>query len=138
MLIVALQIVATLASADCGELCSEEAARHYARLNAAAAMTRRDSERAAFLVRANNGRLRAIVWQAGEAAEASYKGPIPAGCIAIIHTHPIAAPQPSRRDLAEAQRIRMPIVVITPDSVTVARTDGASAQLFGAGWTRVR
>jgi proteasome lid subunit RPN8/RPN11 len=138
MFIMALHFAVTLTAADCGYLCSEEAVGHYARLNARAALTRRDSERAAFLVRTNDGELRAIVWQAGQATEASHKGPIPARCVAIIHTHPTAAPHPSRRDLAEAQRIQLPIVVITPDSVTVARTDGAAVQLFGRGWTRVR
>jgi hypothetical protein len=105
-------------------------------LNAVAGLTRRDSERAAFLVRDDKGRLRAVSWPAGETAEASYKGRIPARCIAVIHTHPIAAPQPSRRDIAEAQRIQLPIVVITPDRVTVATTNGSTMQLFAEGWTR--
>jgi proteasome lid subunit RPN8/RPN11 len=136
MLTIVLPFLAALTSGPCEELCHAEAARHYAQLNATAALTRRDSERAAFLVRSNDGRLRAIPWQPGDAIEASHKGPVPARCIAIMHTHPIAAPQPSRRDVAEAQRIRLPIVVITPDSVTVALTDGTTIQLFGPGWTR--
>ncbi len=129
-------LVATVSSAPCGQLCSAEAIRHYAMLNAVAGLTRRDSERAAFLVCDGKGRLRAIAWLAGESTEASYKGRIPARCIAVIHTHPIIAPQPSRRDIAEAQRIQLPIVVITPERVTVATTDGNTIQLFGEGWTR--
>ena len=120
------------------DLYSPEAVQHYARLNAAAALTRRDSERAAFLVRRDDGTLRTIAWQAGDTTEASYKGRIPVGCIAIIHTHPIAAPHPSRRDLAESQRLNLPIVVITPDGVTAALPDGSSTQLFGGKWTSRR
>ena len=126
------------AVSSCGELCSDEAVRHYAMLNAVAGLTRRDLERAAFLVHDDKGRLRAIAWLAGETTEASYKGRIPARSIAIVHTHPIAAPQPSRRDIAEAQRIQLPIVVITPDRITVATRDGNTTQLFGEGWTRAR
>jgi proteasome lid subunit RPN8/RPN11 len=131
---IALPLLAALSS--CGDLCSAEAAGHYARLNAMAALTRRDSERAAFLVQNDEGRLRIVPWQPGDATEASYRGRIPRGCIAIIHTHPIAAPRPSRRDVAEAQRLKLPIVVITPDAITVARTDGSVAEILGAGWTR--
>jgi len=113
------------------DLYSSEAAQHYAKLNAIAALNRRESERAAFLVRRHDGTLRTIPWQPGDATEATYKGRIPAGCIAIIHTHPIAAPQPSRRDLAESRRLNLPIIVITPDSVNAAMPDGTTTQLSG-------
>jgi hypothetical protein len=119
------------------ELASADAALHYARLNALAASTRRDSERAAFLVRRDDGRLGAIAWQPGGTTEAAYRGRIPPGCLAILHTHPAAAPEPSRRDRAESARLRLPIVVITPDRVTAAMPDGSTPELFGPGWTRL-
>ncbi len=78
MLTIVFPLLAALTSGPCEEFCNAEAARHYARLNAAAALTRRDSERAAFLIRGNDGRLHAIPWQPGDAIEASHKGPIPA------------------------------------------------------------
>jgi proteasome lid subunit RPN8/RPN11 len=133
-----LAIVLMLAvSADpCGELCHADAVEQYARLNTLASMARYEKERAAFLVRRPDGRLTAVTWQAGDSAEASHTGHIPSRCVAIIHTHPLVAPQPSKHDVAEAQRIGLPIVVITPQSVTVATPQGTTDQLFGAGWTR--
>src|SRR5439155_3487477 len=102
------------------ELCHSDALEQYVRLNALASMTRYQSERAAFLVRRPDGRLTTLAWQAGENAEASYTGSIPLRCVAVIHTHPARSPQPSKHDLAEARRIGLPIVVITPQSVIAA------------------
>ena len=120
MLILALQL---LAVSSCGDLCSPEAVDLYARLKALAASNRYQSERAAFLVRTDAG-LRAVMWQAGELTEAVYRGPVPKRCLAVIHTHPAIAPQPSRQDIAEARRLRMPIVVVTSGSVIAALPDG--------------
>jgi proteasome lid subunit RPN8/RPN11 len=127
-----LAIVLLLAlSADaCGELCHDDAFEQYARLNALASMTRYESERAAFLVRRLDGRLTTVAWHVGEHAEASCTGRIPVGCVAIIHTHPVRSTQPSKHDVTEAQRIGLPIVVITPQSVTVATPQGATVRLL--------
>jgi proteasome lid subunit RPN8/RPN11 len=132
----AIVLFASLTLASCGELCSTEAIQLYARLNAAAAMARHESELGAFLVRRSDGHLTALRWQPGEAAGATYTGRIPPGCIAIIHTHPIVAPQPSRHDIAEALRLRLPIVVITPQAISVATPEGTTTQLFDSGWNR--
>ena len=117
-----------------GELSQIDAVEHYARLNALAALTRYQSERAAFLVRGPDGRLTIVPWPPGDRAEASYVGRIPQRCLAVIHTHPAASPQPSKQDVSEAQRIGLPIVVITPQSVTVATPEGTTLQLLDAGW----
>ncbi len=132
----AIGLVVVLSAGACGDLCTTGAVEHYAQLNALAALTRYDSERAAFLVRRVDGRLVVVAWPAGGPADAEYRGRIPLGCVAVIHTHPSRTPQPSRRDIAEARRIGIPIVVITSQSVTVAMPTGATAQLFSAGWSR--
>ena len=119
-----------------GELFQGDAVNQYVRLNALASKTRYESERAAFLIRRPDGRLTTIAWQAGDTAEASYTGRIPLRCVAVIHTHPVVAPQPSKHDTAEAQRIGLAIIVITPQSVTVATPQGTTRQLLGIGWTR--
>ena len=129
-------LVLAVSAGTCGELCQPDAIAHYGRLNALASLKRYESERAAFLVRRADGGLTTIPWHAGENAKASYTGRIPARCIAIIHTHPPAAPRPSAHDLAEARRLGLPIVVITSEVITVATPKGTAEQLFEAGWMR--
>jgi len=122
---------------SCGVLCSPEAIRSYTQLNALSGLTRRDNERAGFLIMRDQGRLDLLIWQAGEATEATYIGHIPTACVAVIHTHPVRARNPSHRDVQEAQRIGLPIVVITPDAITAAMPDGTTVQLLGSGWKRL-
>ena len=114
------------------ELCRADAVDIYKQLLTLASMGRYESERAAFLVRAADGRLTSVVWQAGDHAEASYTGRIPSRCIAVIHTHPVGSPLPSKHDVIEAQRIGLPIVVITPQSVTVATPQGTARIILTA------
>jgi len=132
----AIILLLAISTDACGELCHNDAVEQYAHLNALAAMRRYESERAAFLVRRLDGRLTIVAWPPGDHADASYTGRIPPGCVAVIHTHPAASPQPSKQDMAEAQRIGVPIVVITPQSVTVATPEGATVQLLSGDWAR--
>jgi proteasome lid subunit RPN8/RPN11 len=53
---------------------------------------------------------------------ATYRGRIPDRTLAIIHTHPNARPNPSPDDIATAQKLGMPVYVVTRSMVT--RTDG--------------
>jgi hypothetical protein len=132
----AIMLMLSIHFSVCGELCQSDARDQYARLKVLAMKTRYQAEYAAFLVRRADGGLGVVDWQEGNYAETKYKGTIPLRCIAVIHTHPLVAPQPSKHDQAEALRIGIPIVVITHDSVTVATPQGTIAQLFGVGWSR--
>lgn len=137
MFITWLRFVTLLATVECGDLCSAAAIRGYAKLNAAASLTRHANERAAFIVRRpSDGSLTLVMWHAGDAAEASWSGRIPAGTIAIAHTHPPSTPDPSRKDVQESARLRIPIVVITPRRVTIVEIDGTPREVLGDGWTR--
>jgi hypothetical protein len=129
-------LLLAVSATTCGELCQPDAIAHYGRLNTLASLTRYQSERAAFLVRRSDGGLTTVPWPAGEHAKASYTGHIPAHCVAIIHTHPRKAPRPSVHDVAQAKRLGLPIIVITPRSITVATPRGTTEQLFEEGWTR--
>ena len=129
-------LLLAVSASTCGELCQPDAIAQYGRLNALASLKRYESERAAFLVRRSDGGLTTVPWHAGEHAKASYTGRVPARCVAIIHTHPKIAPRPSAHDLAEAQRLGLPIVVITSQSITVATPKGTTEQLFEEGWTK--
>jgi hypothetical protein len=78
-------------------------------------------ERAAFIVDRGNGELECIVWQlSNERERATFRGAIPAGTIAIIHTHPFNMPWPSDQDEKEAHRLGIPIYALTPLTVTKA------------------
>lgn len=87
------------------------------------------SEQGAFVVREADARLRLIHWRPGTVTEVSSNGPMPAHCIAIAHTHPVSDVEPSKHDRAEAQRLGLPIVVVTPFAITAAWPDGTISRL---------
>ena len=74
-------------------------------------------ERAGFLV-FDEGRFRLVLWPPTHKFHAEeWNGPIPKGTVAVVHTHPPGQPAPSTHDRAEAQRVGIPMLVITPASV---------------------
>jgi proteasome lid subunit RPN8/RPN11 len=116
-------------------LCGAEAFAHYAELLQIVPLERVDYEKAAFLLQEPDGQLRTLFWNDREIGVARYTGAMPAHCIAVIHTHPVFLKEPSLGDRREAQRIALPIVVITPQAVTVAWPDGTTSYLVdGLGW----
>lgn len=79
------------------------------------------TERAAFIVDRGDGSLECVAWpQHYERERATFTGVVPAGTIAIIHTHPINVPMPSEQDEKESRRLGIPIYVLTPLEVTKA------------------
>ena len=89
------------------------------------ALWRDSSESAAFLVRGNDGELQCLVWPTtNEYKGQSFRGQIPEGTVAIIHTHPGAAYQPSAGDARQARDIGLPIFVLTQSHVTAVDADG--------------
>ena len=97
----------------------------YDTLLAESGYGRLSQERAAFLIREDDGTLTLEPWARGGFRHASWRGTIPQRTIAILHTHPAGEAQPSARDRQEAQRLGVPVVVITSDSVIAAMPDGA-------------
>jgi hypothetical protein len=98
---------------------------------------KRPQERAAFLVLHEHQRFACVVWPPSFGYRSErWSGPIPDGTVAIVHTHPEHEPQPSSFDVAEAERIGVPILVLTNDSVTVAYPSSKRvATLAGRAWT---
>ncbi len=85
---------------------------------------RMDVEAAAFLVRDSDS-WSVVPWgDTRRFREQQFTGAIPRGTVAIVHTHPRSLPSPSAGDYREAERLGMPIVVLTPRSITVARPGG--------------
>lgn len=104
----------------------------FASLVARSGYGRSAYESAAFLVMddANNWRL--VPWPATNLFHAQrWKGAVPRGTVAIVHTHPAHLPDASRHDMDEARRTGIPIFVLTPGTVVlVGGRDGQ--QLFAA------
>lgn len=95
----------------------------------------RDSkEHAAFIVADENGELRLARWVWGaESMRATYRGAMPRGAMAIVHTHPNHLPNPSPNDVNVAQKLGIAVYVVTRGSLTV--TDGSrTAQVAVGDW----
>lgn len=121
----------------CGDLCRPEAMAHYAALLARGGYGRLPFERAGFLIRESDGSLTFAPWPNSDYQSAIYRGSIAAGTVAIVHTHPLTAPNPSVADMAEARRVQLPVVVIAPEGVVMVKPDGAIERIAGRGWWRV-
>ncbi len=71
--------------------------------------------KAAFLIRDARGATFFLRWRGnGELNRAEWDRPLPAGTVAIIHTHPNWLPLPSNRDIRVARQASVPVYVITP------------------------
>ncbi len=121
-------------SVPCRELCSPQAIHYYGELLAASEFGRKPFEKAGFLVREGT-ELRLIYWEGQLYQKASHRGPIPAGCLAIVHTHPRLQPDPSPQDTLVAQRLGLPVLVLTPNALRMVDADGSKRTIFrAAGW----
>jgi hypothetical protein len=83
-------------------------------------------EVAAFVVRRDDGSLNAVFWpHSANFRSEHYEGRVPAGTVAIAHTHPPqAGERPSRGDIEQAKKIGMPVYVVTRWNVWVADAHG--------------
>ena len=112
-----------------GDLTRPQAMFWYATLLAESGYGRLPRERAAFLIRETDGSLTLEHWTHGSRRHATFRGTIPMGTIAILHTHPRGDERPSAQDRDEAARLRMPVVVITTERVVAALPDGEEVTL---------
>jgi hypothetical protein len=96
------------------------------------------TEVAAFLVRDANGVVTSVMWpHTANRRSEHYEGTIPAGTVAIAHTHPWQADQhPSRGDIEQAKKVGLPIYVVTGRNLYVVDSSGAVIELFvRTNWT---
>jgi len=95
-------------------------------------------EAAAFLVREGDGSWTMIPWPRNEfSRRETFRGVIPQGTVAIAHTHPPQMERPSRRDLAEATRLGLPIYVVSFWAIWVADPSGKTIQIVQRSrWSR--
>lgn len=103
----------------------------------------RDREHAAFVVEERDGTLGCILWpsSAGVRTE-SFRGVVPAGTVAIVHSHPDGtSARPSSGDAAVARQLDLPFVVVTRTEIWIAGAGGGApinltrGRLWAAGET---
>jgi hypothetical protein len=83
------------------------------------------SETAAFLVRDTAGDVQCLLWpETNEYKKQSFPGALPARTVAVVHTHPENLPNPSKGDIEQAQRLGIPLFVLTRQRVTAVDPDG--------------
>ncbi len=107
-----------------GDLSRPEAAAWYSMLLAEGGYGHLPRERAAFLIRESDGTLTLAPWPDSSHRRATFRGRVPDGTLAVLHTHPKGEDRPSPRDRQEARRLGMPVVVITPEAAIAAMPDG--------------
>jgi hypothetical protein len=91
-----------------------------------------NTEEAAFLIRDARGATFFVRWRAnGELNRATWHGPLPAGTVAIVHTHPNWLPLPSNIDARVARETSLPVYVVT--LTRISRTDGGKPMLVAKG-----
>lgn len=89
-------------------------------------------EHAAFVVRGADGTLALDRWPfEAESARATFRGAVPAGTVAIIHTHPNDLEYPSEGDQRLAGRMGLPVYVVTRSRIS--KTDGESIESIWIG-----
>ena len=91
-----------------------------------------DREEAAFLIRNRNGAIFFLRWQRSDLPDrAEWRGPIPAGTVAILHTHPNWLPSPSNLDARVALKTEVPVYVITRTRISL--TEGGKPVIVTSG-----
>jgi hypothetical protein len=111
------------------DLTSGQARSWYSLMLAEGGYGRLPREQAAFLIRERDGSLTLQPWTDCAHRRASFRGRIPERTLAVLHTHPADEEQPSNVDRAEARRLGMPVLVITPSGVIAAMPHGRDVVL---------
>jgi hypothetical protein len=83
------------------------------------------TERAAFIVREENGQYRCVAWPLdGGFHRQQFRGSIPDRTVAIVHTHPAELPIGSNQDARTAKALSVPIFVLTPLNIYLVTSRG--------------
>lgn len=91
-------------------------------------MGNHSAERAAFIVRSQDGSTSCVFWPATHKYKsAQYRGALPARTIAIVHSHPDCCVAPSAQDIAEARQFGVPFYVVTTRNIY--RSDGGTGSV---------
>jgi hypothetical protein len=106
------------------------------RLWAAADFGSTPRECAAWVVPDGSEGVRWVNWPNGRRfLTAKWKGPVPAGAVAIVHTHPaMVDPKPSEQDIETARRIGLPVYTVSRSGIWKAVPDGSIVPVESSRW----
>lgn len=98
-----------------------------------------DTERAAFLVREASGRWGCLLWPStARYRSEAFKGLIPEGTVAIVHTHPNSLVKASRHDFESARATGLPLFTLTWANVSLIlpTAENETLVISRKNWTR--
>ncbi|MCM3875695.1 MAG: Mov34/MPN/PAD-1 family protein [Thermoanaerobaculia bacterium] len=106
------------------------------RLWAAADFGYTPRERAAWIVPDESEGVRWVNWPNGRRfLSARWNGPVPAGAVAIVHTHPgMVDPKPSPQDVETACRLGVPVYTVSRSGIWKAVPDGSIVSVDDSRW----
>jgi len=106
------------------------------RLWAAADFGYTPRECAAWIVPDESEGVRWVSWPNGHLFLAErWKGSVPAGAVAIVHTHPaMVSPKPSRQDIETARRFGVTVYTVSRSGIWKAVPDGSIVTVDDSGW----
>jgi proteasome lid subunit RPN8/RPN11 len=93
-------------------------------------------ECAAWIVPNGSGGLRWENWpNERRFLTAQWKGAVPPGAVAIVHTHPaVVDPKPSEQDVETARRLRVPVYAVSRSGIWKAVPDGSIVAVEDSRW----
>jgi hypothetical protein len=93
-------------------------------------------ECAAWVLAVDASHVRWQAWPDGRGyIRARWKGPVPAGAVAIVHTHPaMVDPRPSSQDIETARRIGIPVYAVSRAGIWKAEPDGLVVAVDDKDW----
>lgn len=93
-------------------------------------------EAAAWVTRDEAGSIRLVYWpSSGKVHGEVWRGPVPAGVVALLHTHPpTVSPRPSLVDARTAQRLGLPVYAIGRAGVWRVDAAGVTAAVADDTW----
>ncbi len=128
-----LQIAATAAPADLPpDLLDDPDVLSYCRALVQRSAAKDFDEHGAFVVRTPEGRHYFVEWPSnGSSNVLIWRGRVPEGVVAIVHTHPPLRYTPSKFDAAAARRFGVPVYILTPRRII--RTTGDKPEVVKIG-----